>query len=94
MLIAELGSISTGTLNDCDLMVAFENALSNLEDERYMNKDRPDEFLERSDLNPEELSRLNEWVWDDLASMLEEHAPPFSYFGAHPTDGIGFWRDY
>jgi len=95
MILAKFGSISTGTLNDCDLMVTFENTLSNLEDERYMNKDRPADLLELSDLSPDEVSKLNDWVWDDLAPMLEEHAPPFSYFGAHPGDGsdIGFWLD-
>lgn len=98
---AELGSISSGTMICEDVFDACISALN------YLDKDRAEEIQKDWDAVEEDCPDhqeedctnclehreylLNETLWD----ALNEFAPPYGYFGAHPGDGAdyGFWID-
>lgn len=110
-LLATFGSISSGTLRDCDLLSAFT---SELEWQIRRNGEfysQPENFGERNRLNAivgeaqdcfdedgkaidcakQEIA--DELINETLFNALNEFAPPYAYFGAHPGDGadFGFW---
>lgn len=105
--LASLGSVSTGTLRTEDLLRAFSDALADLrpigstaagsetaclierasrladalDDGDVIGEDRGEAEIEAGE------------VVSELEDALQEHAPPFCYFGAHGGDGadFGFW---
>lgn len=91
-----VGSISHGTLLNSDLIPAFFAELDD-EDKRRLVAKYPailDSLLDNElegtpDYNTEEAHELLEELFD----IFNEHAPPGTYFGAHPGDGsdFGFW---
>ena len=94
---ANLGSISTGTMRNEDLIPDFLDTLETL---AKLNKCKKhltliDEIENRIDTIPGYYDTedadfdLNE----DLFDALNEYAPPHAYFGSHPGDGsdYGFW---
>ena len=103
----ELGSISTGTLRNEDLLPAFRNELHNLSDGQHPLVELFDRTVETepwldwysvdirlADIAPEDQEYASELV-NDLMDALNEYAPPHTYFGAHEGDGadFGFWPD-
>ncbi len=96
MKYAQLGSVSTGTLDSESLVSAFSGELESL----YSETGHPVPGHVRTMLA--EVKRLDsidfedgdasEYV-DELAQELEHFAPPFCYFGASEGDGadFGFW---
>lgn len=88
--IATFGSISTGTLLPSDLIPAFCDELRALRGAvpaglwRDARRAMASESV-MDDIGPELLS--------DLIDALNEFAPAYGYFGAHPGDGadFGFW---
>jgi hypothetical protein len=74
-----VGSVSHGTLRPEDLVPTFAILLYKLD---------PEHFPER---HPVDLEEEVEWLID----RLNDYAPPYFYFGAHPGDGsdFGFWFD-
>lgn len=103
MTKATIGSVSTGTLRDQDLLRAFADTLDSL-----LQPDMPDESFLVCDarnqadiLDGENLFGvlLDEAeihagdVISDLEDALQEFAPPYCRFGAHEGDGadFGFW---
>ena len=101
----QLGSISTGTLRQQDLLSAFAQTLSSLESTKFYAEVGPDslELYHGSELVQQAPAMLNaldnttavgnpyvaEYL-DWLTDALQEYCPPFVYFGAHPGDGADF----
>ena len=75
-----LGSVSTGTLNESDLIGAFTSEL------HYYHKRVP--------RAPKDDSDFGDYVVE-LFDALDAIAPPFCYFGTLDGDGadFGFWFD-
>ena len=101
----QLGSISTGTLRQQDLLSAFAQTLSSLESTKFYAEVGPDslELYHGSELvrqAPAMLDALdnttavsNPYVaeyLDWLTDALQEYCPPFVYFGTHEGDGADF----
>lgn len=93
-----IGTVSHATMRSQDLLPAFVDEL------RYLgHRDTKLTIIERrvqSALNgkygEEDTYFENEessWDLDDLFDMLDSHALPYMYFGAHAGDGsdYGFW---
>ena len=101
----QLGSISTGTLRQQDLLSAFAQTLSSLESTKFYAEVGPDslELYHGSELvrqAPAMLDALdnttavsNPYVaeyLDWLTDALQEYCPPFVYFGTLEGDGADF----
>ena len=91
-----IGSITTGTLLPEDLLEAFSDELRRLDANGHYAKLLAEaaEILE-SNIGEYGLEDTSGLV-DDLQYALQEFAPPYTYFGAHPGDGadFGFWPDH
>jgi hypothetical protein len=87
---APIGSVSHGTLRPEDLVPEFLYLL------RQLDRQRHDELL-RLYADPDgEIDYDSEAAHElmhTLHDALNEHAPPYCYFGAHEGDGadFGFW---
>lgn len=91
---AEIGSISHATMRNEDLIPVFLEELKRLDDgtharlikdiEQNQNSTTYDDYYESEDA---------QWDLEELFDALNEHAPPYCYFGAHQGDGsdYGFW---
>lgn len=89
-----LGTVSHGTLRTEDLLEAFAYELRQLTPHHALigeYNDLPDDADEWT----EEQQEAAEFMLDEMIDALNEHAPAFCYFGAHPGDGsdFGFWFD-
>jgi len=82
-----IGSISSGTLRPEDLIPAFASAL-----------EPGSELQVRADAFDFETAGSEEagWLLEELYEALEERAPDYCYFGAHPDDwaDFGFWISF
>jgi hypothetical protein len=97
--LANVGSISSGTMRNEDLIPDFLWELEHLAKRNHnkLHLTLVEEIQNRIDtiedyFDTEEASYdLN----DDLFEALNEYAKPFCYFGSHPGDGaeFGFWID-
>lgn len=107
---ARLGSVSSGTLRSEDLLDSFRSALEGLifdngdylsRSENFPTRDRLNNLIgEAYDAYCEDGETLEDEenaseIVNDLQDALNEFAPEFAYFGAHPGDGadFGFWPD-
>lgn len=90
-MTAELGSVSTGTLRNEDLIPIFYSLLVDLGGD----PDILDLAYDPDRATDEEYFNSEDAGWDVAALMdaLSDHAPDGAYFGAHPGDGadFGFW---
>ena len=86
---AELGTISHGTMRPEDLIPDFVSELERLAgaDSAYAELIRDANAIEDFD------SDGAADILDSLFDALNDFAPPYAYFGAHPGDGsdYGFW---
>ncbi len=91
-MTTQVGSISTGTLRPQDLIPTFWCALDIIDREaaRVLYTSRIDL---RGEDDPWWDSEEAGSLLDELIDALNEHAPPYCYFGAHEGDGadFGFW---
>lgn len=95
MRYASIGSISSGTMRAEDLIPTFADELDSLlrmqprSFKRREMRKLVNEANRSEDFDSEDAGEL----LNDLASALEEFAPPYFYFGAHEGDGAdyGFW---
>jgi hypothetical protein len=87
MKTLDLGSISHGTLRDCDLAEAVAYALRSVEHDDSELLDLLDSIAAE-----EEIEDASEVVNDGI-DTLGEYAPPFCYVGMHEGDGsdLGVW---
>ena len=106
---ARIGSISHGTLRTNDLLGTFMGELESLtllsgeylsqnHEARYRFSNLVGEAQDCFDEDGEEIYEdkynvAEELVSETLPDALQEFAPPYCYFGAHPGDGsdFGFW---
>lgn len=93
-MTAELGTVSSGTMRKEDLIPAFIDTL------RHHNPEHA--LIAEYDALPDELDELTEeqeeqtdYMLEELFDALNDYAPAFCYFGAHPGNGTdyGFWFD-
>jgi hypothetical protein len=101
----EIGSYSSGTMREEDLIPTFMGLLEEVDAERaksygyanrkalrYLNDDRvkPYSAKEEEDIREQLL-----WMIDELFDILNDHVPAYCYFGSHPGDGAdyGVWMD-
>lgn len=95
MSAGELGSISTGTLRTEDLLEAFSDEVEHLIGYGIDATAEARELLQRGVNNWTEKDReAASWLVNEtLPDLLQDCAPAFCYFGAHPGDGadFGFW---
>jgi hypothetical protein len=103
--VIEIGSVSTATMRTEDLIPTFCDVLEHIgteEDKVEVNRIRKEidktDHLCRDDLvysdgNPYWDSDESGFDLEELFDRLNEHAPPYCYFGAHEGDGsdYGFW---
>jgi hypothetical protein len=94
MTKATFGTISHGTLRNEDLLIAFANELERLSS----NGAIPPIVAEARGIaeqlvNGEDEEEAASEIVNDLCNYLDEYAPDYGYFGAHPGDGsdFGFW---
>jgi hypothetical protein len=98
----QIGSVSTGTLRNEDLIPAFADELSVMEaseagvkllDEvwKFLGKEEPYKHPDGplADFESEDAG----YLVDELHDALNEHAPPHMRFGSHEGDGadFGWW---
>lgn len=85
---ATIGSISTGTLRNEDLLEAFANELERITGKAAL----PDEQVP---FNEMDIDIQNDIILH-LQDALNDYAPPFCYFGTLEGDGadFGFWPDH
>lgn len=95
MKSARIGSISSDTLRTDDLISNFHYALTQLDRERAdtIYAEYEDDIFETEDTDSHEYEELAQYCLEDLMQALEEHAPPYCYFGTAEGDGadFGFW---
>ena len=86
---AEIGSVSNGTMRIEDLIPCFLDVAKALGcNPEWINNMRIE--AEKEDYYSSEKSNYD---LEELFDVLNEKAPPYCYFGAHPGDGAdyGFW---
>lgn len=98
---AGIGSVSSGTMRERDLIPAFMDILEFLDSERaegiweenpilfeHLNNDQ-----EGLGYIPDELQQNAGYLTENLFDALQEYAPPYACFGSTEGDGAdyGFW---
>jgi hypothetical protein len=92
--IGRMGSVSTGTMRSEDLIPCFVDTLRSLPDLKRADRPKLREIERR--MRHKNYFESEDAMFDlheDLFPMLDQYAPPYFYFGAHPGDGsdYGFW---
>jgi len=92
-----VGSISWGTLRSQDLIPSFMDVLleHDMSAARALQKEYREVFQNIDNDEFMDASEDATWLVEALFEALNEHAPPFHYFGATDGDGsdFGFWVD-
>ena len=93
MNTATIGTISHGTLRDEDLLEAFADELERLDGTSGAAKLIDDARETLATLEDGGEAEDAPEIVNDLIDALNEHAPPYCYFGATEGDGsdFGFW---
>lgn len=86
-----IGSVSHATLRPEDLLPAFADTLETLARDFKRARQYRKLIKEARSVDPESDDAPE--VLSELEDALQEFAPPYFYFGAHPGDGsdFGFW---
>jgi len=105
MKYAEMGSISSGTMQPADLIPCFLDELKSLAMENNNKEDLAfvDEVQGRIDASGDDENQEGKTINDDyfesedsdfdlegLFDRLQAYALPYFYFGAHPGDGANY----
>lgn len=106
MKYATIGSISSGTMRNIDLIETFANELEYLREHNRKNSDldhasllklinEAREWLSQNEDNGDDYTGPDHFcdgdeMLCDLADALEQFAGPYVYFGSHPGDGADF----
>jgi hypothetical protein len=110
MIYAKLGSVSHATMRNEDLIPRFMDALQDLHNELATHGKDELECVSLSQRITDLLAQVeknqttpnyykteeSDYDLQDLWDLLNEFAPPYTYFGAHEGDGAdyGFWPSY
>src|SRR5437763_1843047 len=88
-----IGSISSGTLREIDLIPAFE-AVLDIACVEYERPTSADKLLRGWKLTDAEWEEVGYYLNEELFDLLNEIAPDGTCFCAHPGDGsdFGFWE--
>jgi hypothetical protein len=88
MKTADFGTISHGTMRPEDLIPTFASVLEDL----IENGEHAELIAEANSIEDFE-SEDADAILESLFDALQEAAPAYAYFGAHPGDGsdYGFW---
>jgi len=91
------GSVSSGTMRPEDLIPAFADELRAYVQAAGVEGAIPAhlKLAEEADAIEDYDSEEANGVLEELFDALNEYAPPYGYFGAHPGDGAdyGFWLE-
>jgi len=87
-----VGSVSSGTMREEDLIPAFETVL----DAAGVPYERPEavnRLLAGEALGDDDWAAVGWYLNEELLDALNDVAPEGCYFGSHPGDGAdyGFW---
>lgn len=100
MKYLELGSYSSGTMREEDLIPTFLDALESVASKKEVRALKREyravlRALDRDGEIPDNLQSDASWLLDSLFDALQEYCPPRCYFGAHEGDGAdyGVWCD-
>ncbi len=95
MKYTNIGSISSGTMREQDLIPCFLDALREFDEKRSKNIEHEiqDTLWEAWVNGADPSDVLGAILNEDLFGALDEHSPPYFYFGAHEGDGsdYGWW---
>lgn len=92
----ELGSVSSGTMRDDDLIPSFLYEARRLrmtrEDRKTIN-DLAREYDAKSGAEDDDSAEDVSEITSELFDILDRYCPDYCYFGAHPGDGAdyGVW---
>lgn len=93
-----IGSVSSGTMREADLIPSF---VSILEDLRLTREERSmlAEIRRNADVDADDDYWTSETAAGDLEALFDiarDHCPDYTYFGAHEGDGADFgcWVDH
>jgi hypothetical protein len=90
----EIGSVSSGTMRDQDLIPTFVDHLLWLDSDNGLSKSIQ-EKLDDENFDAVNYYSTEECTWDldELFEELDKFSLPFTYFGANEGDGsdYGFW---
>lgn len=93
--VARFGSVSSGTMRTEDLLDAFADELECLDTDKAHAQLIEDarKYLENDQDESDPDGDIGAEIVDEMFSAMNEFAPPFGHFGAHPGDGAdyGFW---
>lgn len=86
--VPSIGSVSTGTLRDADLLASFADELESFHYRRYAKL-----ISEARSLLDNDPDGIASDVVNELRDALDECAPSYLYFGASEGDGadFGWW---
>lgn len=87
---APIGSVSTGTMRNEDLIPCFMNVLKHLDKDQHDVIVADYKYNDKFDYESEDADYL---INEDLLDALNNCAAPYCYFGSHEGDGTdyGFW---
>jgi hypothetical protein len=88
-----IGSVSSGTTRPEDLIPAFYQTLRYVRGAVTARIQKDWRIWQSDNMTPEVHAAAEEFLMEALFDALQEVAPPYMYFGAHPGDGAdyGFW---
>jgi hypothetical protein len=94
----QIGSVSSGTMREVDLIPDFIDELKYRGAKRLAAKYQREWLAmldDDGDLKPECQEDASWLLNEDLFEKLNEDLPPYVYFGSHPGDGAdyGYWVD-
>jgi len=92
--VTTFGSISSGTMLPEDLIPCFSSELAAILREQGAEANREHVKLVReADALEDYEGEEADGILEELFDALNEYAPAYGYFGAHPGDGAdyGFW---
>lgn len=93
---AGIGSVSSGTMREEDLVPTFLDVLQDLDKAKHDEiMEEYKDVLDNDDVDEEsdEYHEGMQYCCEALFDALNDYAPPYAHFGAHEGDGAdyGFW---
>lgn len=88
-----IGSVSSGTMREEDLIPCFLDTIEYFSKSKARSLRKELKEIEAIESEDEKLDAMAYFLNETLFDTLNDYAPPYFYFGAHPGDGAdyGFW---